>query len=147
MNSIKWSIPYFLLILILTSCGRDKYCDISLSKEDEILYSELSDLILNDISIVDSYKYFDYESNSQILILIQKLSRKPIALRKNKGVVTATLVKENTYYMETDFLSLTISNDTTQTSLKFNSEDGAYQLNCQHKVNSNMRIRSVTVIN
>lgn len=135
------------LIVCFMSCSRDKFCDIKLSNSDLNLYYELSDIIFADKSIVDSYRNIKTESYPEILKKIEKLELKPISIKKSQNVFTALLFENETWYMESDVLNLTISKDTRFTSLHWDGEDKQFLLNCQSKPDENSLLRSVTIHN
>jgi len=135
------------LIVCFTSCSRDKFCDIKLSNSDLNLYYELSDIVLADKSIVDSYRKIKTESYPEILKQIEKLEVKPISIKKSQNVFTALIFENETWYMESDELNLTISEDTRFTSLRWDGEDKQFLLNCQSKPDENSLLRSITIHN
>ena len=148
MNLIIKATFISLTIISTLSCKRDKFCNTNLSESDQTKYLKLSQLYLSDINQKSKLTWDEIEINPVYKKIIDEIKLKPIEISKYKNTFTAELKENETWYMERDELYLTVSNDTLQTSLRWNTEgDQQFILNCQHKLNKNMRLRSISIHN
>jgi len=132
--------------IILIGCSRSKFCEISIEKSDIRIYQELTQILYNDTSLVNTEALMSTLTN-EYKSKTDRLAIKPMEASKHSNLIIYNLKENKTWYMEEDKLLLMVSIDTSNRYFIWDDSDKEFGLNCQKLIDVNMMLRSTTYYN